>query len=178
MLMRKRMLLVASVPVLAVLLTATALVLRPSHTSAASLVPFQASVSETYTIARCGQWSACITAVGTGHATHLGEISENSDIVVDINPADQQNGCAPETRTTMLTAANGDTLTMSGTGLTGCGGSNEANDTYVVTSGTGRFQGASGSGSDTNIHTQTGPAGGVAVTTYEGDLTSAGSLRS
>ena len=180
--MLRRTLLIASLAGLAVLGALTTLALRPSQasakTSAQTLVPFEASVSETYTVARCGQWSICITATGTGQATHLGAITEHSAIVVDINPADQQNGCAPETRTTTLTAANGDTITMSGSGLTGCGGSNEANDTYAVTGGTGRFQGASGSGSDHNIHTQTGPGGGVALTTYQGDLTSVGSLQS
>jgi hypothetical protein len=172
----RRALLMATLSGLAVLLALTALFLRPSHTSAATLVPFQASVSETFTIAKCGQWSVCITAIGTGQATHLGNITEDSSIVADINPADQHNGCAPETRTTTLTAANGDTITMSGTGLTRCPGSNEANDSYVVTGGTGRFQGASGSGTDNNIHTQTGPGVGVALTTYSGNLSSVGSL--
>jgi hypothetical protein len=177
--MRKRALRIATVPGLVVLLALTALVLRPSHTSAAAaLVPFQASVSETFTIAKCGEWSVCITAVGTGQATHLGEITEHSSVVADINPADQQNGCAPERRTDSLTAANGDTITMSGPGLTRCPGSNEANDSYVVTGGTGRFQGASGSGTDNNIHTQTGPGVGVAFTTYNGNLSSVGSLNS
>ncbi len=174
----RRALLIAALPGLAALLVLTVLFLRPSHASAATLVPFHASVSENFTAARCGQWSVCITAVGTGQATHLGEITEDSSVVIDINPADQHNGCAPETRTTTLTAANGDTITMSGTGLTRCPGSSEANDSYVVTGGTGRFQGASGSGSDRNTHTFTGPGVGIAFTTYSGDLSSVGSLAS
>jgi hypothetical protein len=177
----KRVLLMTSLPVLAVVLALTVLLLRPSHTSAsaATLVPYQASVSETFSAAMCGQWAVCITATGTGQATHLGAISEDASIVVDINPADQQNGCNLETRTTTLTAANGDTITMSGSGLTGCPEStNEANDRYVVTGGTGRFQGASGSGTDSNTHTFTGPDAGVATTTFSGDLSSVGSLTS
>lgn len=173
--MRKRALLVATMPVLAVLLTATVLVLRPSHASAENLVPFQASVSETFTVAPCGQWGRCITAAGTGQATHLGEIRENATIVVDTNPADLQNGCAPEVRDTTLTAANGDTLTMHGTGFS-CAATSDAHDTYSVTSGTGRFQGASGSGSDYNTHTITGPGVGVASVTIDGTLSSVGSL--
>jgi hypothetical protein len=174
----RRVLLMAALPGLAVLLVLTVFFLRPSHTSAATLVPFQASVSETYTAAPCGPSSVCITAVGTGQATHLGAITEDASVVIDLNPADQHNGCAPETRTTTLTAANGDTITMSGTGFTRCPGSSEANDSYVVTGGTGRFQGASGSGSDSNTHTFTGPGVGVAFTTYSGDLSSVGSLTS
>lgn len=174
----RRVLLMAALPGLAALLALTALFLRPSPASAATLVPFQASVSENFTAAPCGQWSVCIIATGTGQATHLGAITEDASVVVDINPADQQNGCAPETRTTTLTAANGDTITMSGTGLTRCPGSSEANDSYTVTGGTGRFQGASGSGSDSNTHTFTGPGVGVASVTYSGDLSSVGSLTS
>ncbi len=174
----RRTLLMAALPGLALLLMLTVLFLRSSHASAATLVPFQASVSEDFTMAKCGQWSVCITAIGTGQATHLGQITEDSSIVADINPADQQHGCTPETRTTTLTAANGDTITMTGPGLTRCNGSNEANDSYVVTGGTGRFQGASGSGTDLNIHTLTGPGVGVALTTYSGDLSSVGSLDS
>lgn len=172
----KRVLLTASLPALALVLALSVLILRPSHASAASLVPFQASVSETFTAAPCGQWAVCITATGTGQATHLGAITENASVVVDINPADQQNGCAPETRTTTLTAANGDTLTMTGTGLTRCPGSSVANDSYTITGGTGRFQGASGSGSESNTHTFTGPGVGVASVTYSGTISSVGSL--
>jgi hypothetical protein len=178
MLKLRRILLIAALPGLAALLALSVVFLRPSHAAAATLVPFKASVSENFTAAPCGASSICITAVGTGQATDLGAITEHSSVVVDLNPADQQHGCAPETRTTTLTAANGDTITMSGTGLTRCPGSSEANDSYTVTGGTGRFQGASGSGSDSNTHTFTGPGVGVAFTTYSGDLSSVGSLTS
>lgn len=173
----KRALLIASLPALAVLLALTVLFLRPSHASAATLVPFNASVSENFTAAPCGQWAICIHATGTGQATHLGAITEDAAVVIDINPADQQDGCAPETRTTTLTAANGDTITMYGTGLTRCSPtSNAANDNYSITGGTGHFQGASGSGSESNTHMFTGPGVGVASVTYSGDISSVGSL--
>jgi hypothetical protein len=173
--MRKRILLLAIVPVLAVAVTLSVLLLRPSHAAASSLVPFHASVSETYTAAKCGQWSLCITAVGTGQATHLGEVTEHATVVVDINPADAQNGCAPETRTTTFTTANGDTLTMHGTGFS-CAATSDAHDDYSITGGTGRYQGASGSGNEYNVHTFTGPGVGVATVTYEGTISSVGSL--
>ncbi|HEX6800075.1 MAG TPA: hypothetical protein VF116_20350 [Ktedonobacterales bacterium] len=173
----KRVLLMASLPALAVVLALGVLVLRPSHASAAAMVPFNASVSENYTAGPCGKMLVCIHATGTGQATHLGAITEEATVVIDVNPADRQNGCAPETRNTTLTAANGDTITMYGTGFTQCSPtSNEASDKYTITGGTGRFQGASGSGSESNTHTFTGPGVGVASVTYSGDISSVGSL--
>jgi hypothetical protein len=175
--MLKRAVLIAIVPVLAIAVAITALIVRPSHASAQSLVPFQARVSETFTAGPCGPALVCITAVGAGQATHLGEITESAIVVVDVNPAHKVNGCVPEQRTTTLTAANGDKITMSGTGVTRCGGSsNEAHDTFVITSGTGRFEGASGSGSESNVHTFTGPGEGVATVNYDGNISSVGSL--
>lgn len=175
--MLKRILLLAIVPILAVAVVATALLLHSSHASAESLVPFHASVSETFTAAPCGQSSRCITAMGQGQAEHLGAISEHATIVVDTNPADAKNGCAPETRHTTLTAANGDTLTLYGTGWS-CAATSDAHDNYTITGGTGRFKGASGSGNEYNVHTFTGPGVGVATVTYDGTISSVGSLNS
>jgi hypothetical protein len=173
--MRKRIVLLAIVPVLAVAVALSLLILRPSHASAESLVPFHATVSETFTAAPCGPTSRCVTAVGHGQATHLGEITEHATIVVDTNPADVQNGCAPETRTTTFTATNGDTITTHGSGFS-CNAISDAHDNYVITSGTGRFAGASGNGSEYNVHTFTGPGVGVATVTYNGTISSVGSL--
>ncbi|HET9681270.1 MAG TPA: hypothetical protein VFP19_04460 [Candidatus Limnocylindrales bacterium] len=157
----------AAVAVLAVAST-------PSGVLAGSLVPFHLTVSETFTAAPCGPSSRCITAVGSGEATHLGAVSEHATVVVDTNPADAQGGCAPEARTTTLTAANGDTVTMTGSGWSCPTG--DAHDDYVITGGSGRFQGASGSGSEVNSHTFTGPGVGVASVTYDGTISSVGSL--
>lgn len=169
--MRRRVLLIATVPVLAALLTAAVLVLHPSYASAKGLVRFRASISETFTAAPCGTWSRCIHAVGTGHAIHMGKVSEDATIVVDTNPADLQNGCAPETRTTKLTAANGDTITMHGTGFS-CDATSSAHDNYIITGGTGRFRGARGWGNESNTHTFTGPGVGVASVSYKGNISS------
>jgi len=151
--------------------------LAPTRASAATLVPFQASVFEHYTLSVCASYTVCITGVGTGRATQLGEVTEYASVRVDINPADSVNGCSPETRSTVLTAANGDEITMSATGC-GYNATSSARDSYVVTGGTGRFQGASGSGTDSNVHMLTGPGVGVAVTTFSGYLSSPGSLAS
>ena len=162
-----------TVPALALALVLTV----PALASAGSLVPFHATVSETFTAAPCGPWARCINAVGTGQATHLGAITESASVVVDTNPADVVNGCSPETRTTTLTAANGDTITMVGNGWT-CAATSDAHDDYGITGGTGRFQGAGGSGNEYNAHTFTGPGVGVATVTYDGTVSSVGSLGS
>jgi hypothetical protein len=151
--------------------------LVPTRAFAATLVPFQATVFEHYTLSVCAPHTVCITAHGTGQATHLGELTESATVQVDINPADAVNGCSPETRNTTLVAANGDEITMSATGC-GYSATNSARDSYVVTGGTGRFQGASGSGTDSNVHMLTGPGVGMAVTTFSGNLSSPGSLAS
>ena len=171
--MRTRLFLLALAPVL-VATVAAALFLRPASASADSLVPFHATVSETFTAHPSGPAARCVMAVGTGQAEHLGAITESATIVVDTNPADLQNGCAPEVRTTTLTAANGDVITMHGTGLS-CAATSDAHDNYTITGGTGRFQSASGSGSEYNVHTFTGPGVGVATVTYDGTISSVGS---
>jgi hypothetical protein len=165
------------------------LALTPTRTSAATLVPFQASVSENYALSICAPLTACIQATGTGHATYLGQVTEYASVLVDINPADVVivNGysCNPETRSTLLVAHNGDQITMSATGSS-CSATSttgSAHDSYVVTGETGRFQGASGIGTDSNTYMVTGqlPTGqfvGVAATTFSGNLSSPGALAS
>lgn len=163
------------IPAIAVLLGLLALV--PTRASAATLVPFQATVFEHYTLSLCAPATVCITAHGTGQATQLGDVTEVASVRVDINPADTVNGCSPETRTTVLVAANGDEIAMSATGC-GYAATNSARDSYIVSGGTGRFQGASGSGTDSNVHMLTGPGVGVAWVNFSGDLSSPGSLAS
>ena len=175
--MVKRALQMASVSALAVALVLALPSLRPTPASADSLVPFHATVSETFTAAMCGVLTRCITAVGTGHATHLGKITETASIVVDLNPAVAHGDCAPEVRTTTLTAANGDTISMYGTGWS-CASTSDAHDSYGITGGTGRYQGAGGNGMEHNVHMFTVPPEGVSTVTYDGTISSVGSLKS
>jgi hypothetical protein len=165
-----------TVATVVVTLAVSVLALVPAVALADSAVPFRAVVSETFTAGPCGNALVCIVANGHGHATHLGDVSESALVVVDVNPADAVNGCAPETRTTTISAANGDQLTMTGTGLTRCPGSDEANDSFTITGGTGRFAGASGSGGEHNVHTFTGPGVGVSTVWYAGSVSSVGLL--
>lgn len=154
-----------------------ALITVPRSASAASLVPFQATVTESgFTPTLCAPIpSLCITLTGTGEATHMGEIEESAFVTNNLasNPAP---GCHTETRDTTLTAANGDQLMMHATGIN-CSTSPTtvtAVDSYVVTGGTGLFSGASGSGTNTG---SINLANSTAVVTFEGTLSSPGSLR-
>lgn len=153
------------------------LALTPMRTSAATLVPFQATVYEHFTVSLCAPATVCIGAAGTGIATHMGQVTEYASVRDNVNPSDAVNGCTPETRSTVLVAANGDEITMTATGWS-CSASSSAHDSYVVSGGTGRFQGAFGTGTDSNVHRITGPGTGVAVTTFSGNISSPGSLAS
>jgi hypothetical protein len=160
----------------AVLALLAVLISVPGQASAASLVPFQATVAETFTAAPCAPVpSLCISAVGIANATHLGKTRESASVVINLasHPAP---GCTAETRETILSAANGDQLMLHATGL-GCDTGPTATaavDSYVVTGGTGRFNGASGNGT---IKVTIDRASGTAVTSFNGVLSTPGSLR-
>jgi hypothetical protein len=148
----------------------------PLSTRATSQVPFHATTFESIISATlCGTSSLCITVTGSGEATHLGTIQDSTFITVDLtsNPAP---GCNTQTLDTTFTAANGDQLTLHGTGVSCATGPTTVTvmDSFVVSGGTGRFSGASGSITDTgtaNLVTST------AVATFDGTISSPGSLR-
>jgi hypothetical protein len=112
--------------------------------------------------------------MGSGEATRLGHFQESALVVSNLasNPAP---GCNTETRNTTLTAANGDEIMLYSTGVSCATGptTGTASDTYQVVGGTGRFSGASGSGTSTGqfiIDTS-------AVSTFSGLLSTPGSLQ-
>jgi hypothetical protein len=77
---------------------------------------------------------------GRGNATHLGKFTVHYDIVLDLPT---QTG----TGTAIFVAANGDqlfTFNSATVSPTGNPNENRLDETYVVTGGTGRFEGASG----------------------------------
>src|SRR5207249_1740769 len=117
----------------------------PKGASATSQVPFQATMAETFTAGPCGA-DACISVVGSGQVTHLGNTSETSQVVVDLlsQPPGPGLNCHNNTRTVTLTGANGDQITLAITGVscdTGAttGITGMSHDTFVVTGGTGRY---------------------------------------
>lgn len=146
---------VASAIVLAALVTTT----NPAaaERQEPKLVPFRATAAGTYQV-QPPPPSVVITATGVGVATHLGrfEFLIRNTVTPVANPAP---GCAissTESFTATLTASNGDTMSLVGTG-TGCQNPPAVDiiDVATVTGGTGRFDGATGSVTVTTTADQT-----------------------
>ena len=163
--------------VMTVVAVALAMVAVPLHTSAASSVPFHATLTEA--VMSEGDCPApqtqlhCVYVTGTGQATHLGAITEKAVIVVDFSTLNPATGCADEIRTSTLTAANNDQITLQGPSVAvrNClpFASPTWEDLWTVVSGTGRFAGATGSGTNTvSINRSTTPV--TSVTTFTGRL--------
>lgn len=134
--------------VVALLLLATILgVVSARPVWAAEEVPFRGTfVTSTHAAVPCGPMTFCIELAGSGAATHLGwtELLKNS---VSTRTTESCPGGAINTYMAdiTLTAASGDTITMSGSGTVCEGpGGVTATGTYTITGGTGRFSGASG----------------------------------
>jgi hypothetical protein len=161
-------------PVVAV---AMAMVAVPLHTSAASQVPFRATLTEAVVVeGDCPAPNAqlhCVYVTGSGQATHLGAITESAVVMVDFSTLNPATGCADEIRTSTLTAANGDQITLQGPSVAvrNClpFASPTWQDLWTVVSGTGRFAGATGSGTNTvSINRTTDPV--TSVTTFTGTI--------
>jgi hypothetical protein len=111
--------------------------------------------------------------VGSGYATHLGQIQESGLAKVDL--ASNVGGCSNDSGSFTFTAANGDQITLETAGQNCSSGTTAiSHDSYTVTGGTGRFSGASGSGTGTAIINL---ASGTSVATYSGVLSTPGSLQ-
>lgn len=119
------------------------------------------------------------TASGSGHATHLGRFDIAINITANLMPVAIPN-CPTlgnnELNTTTFTSANGDAITVAGTGAT-CPTSPTtavSMDTLQVVSGTGRFEGASGS---IVVHGAINRTTLTFSVTYEGTLSTPGSIK-
>jgi hypothetical protein len=108
-------------------------------------VPFKGSVSCTVS------GSVFTSEAGTGNASHLGKISYSTS--TGILTFDET-----------LTAANGDTLTLRDVRTVVSG--TEASGTWTVIGGTGRFAGATGSGTSDSIR----PGDGTCTQTWSGSI--------
>jgi hypothetical protein len=138
-------------------------------------VPFHATLEES--VVSQGPCPApstfiCVYVTGSGNATQLGAVRESLVVVVDtVASSSLAPDCHVERPTSTLTAANGDQLTLEGPGLN-CGIDTPQGtvvDLWTVTGGTGRFQGATGSGTKSaTIDELTVPV--TAVSTFSGTL--------
>jgi hypothetical protein len=121
--------------------------------TAKQAVPFRAVlVTINEQPAPCGEAHLCIPVDGHGVASHLGLVHETGQVEIDLTS--QSGPCTNNVRTMLLTAANGDQLSLTINGVncdTGAtsGITGISHDTWVVTGGTGRFSGATGSGIET-----------------------------
>ena len=124
--------------------------------AAALAVPFKASVSGTVT--QTGLTTFALA--GTGNdliASHLGKISYAGSVT--ITGVDPNTGVITDTLTEMLTAANGDTLMLlcQQVATPISPGVYHGVDQWTVVGGTGRFSGATGSGTgDTYVDLNAG----------------------
>nr|MDQ3569330.1 hypothetical protein [Actinomycetota bacterium] len=120
-----------------------------------------------------------ITGTAEGQASHLGRSTATFSIAVSLARTDVPNCPTPGTTeiyTATLTAANGDTITLEGTGY-GCQTSPTTLavvDTVTVTGGTGRFEGASGS---LTVQTAVDQPSGTETFTVDGTLSTPGSIK-
>jgi hypothetical protein len=87
----------------------------------------------------------CLHDDVTGNLTHLGRTTGRFEVVFDVAQFGE-DGCGPIRKTGTFTAANGDQLSVDAQGSF-CFGTVVAIYTYNIIGGTGRFAGASGSGS-------------------------------
>jgi len=110
-----------------------------------------------------------VTVSGQGNASHLGNTTavSNDELVNLLSGAG--------TATFVLTGANGDTVTISTSfQVTQVAGGVTFAGTYTVTGGTGRFDGATGSGAASGSAIFTGPTDGVGSFALDGTISSPG----
>jgi hypothetical protein len=134
--------------------SAVALALGGSAGASADSVPFGATFSGTVTATPCAPLTICLAGTSEGVATHLGRATMTTHAVVHITFATCPGGIITTfSETATLTAANGDTLELAGSG-TACAGGGQSTATAIltVTEGAGRFAGVTGSLSEQIFH--------------------------
>jgi hypothetical protein len=144
----------------------------PNPASAGSQVPFRGAFSTEFVsvfVPPPPFPSLHISVTGQGNASHLGATSA----VTDNQVVNLDDGSATATYT--FTAANGDTVVLEMVFQTTDipGGVSFAGD-YTVAGGTGRFDGATGSGTLEGSAIFTGPNNGVGSASVTGTISSPG----
>ena len=170
----------AFVTVPSVVLTAALIIAGPMAVpvaAAADHTPFKATFEEQVAFAPCPFPIFCFTASGTGQASHMGRTLEQRTATFNLLLL-LTTGCSPSPGAATLTAANGDQVLMSIAGTVCSTGPSTStlSFVYVATGGTGRFAGATGSGSGIAHGTVTGLSSGVADISYDGTLSAPGDV--
>ncbi len=120
---------------------------------ASASVPFHGTFSGTTNVTPCGTATLCLTVTDVGTASLVGRATLDTSVTIHLLPSPcplpdgTTGGASTFSGSTVVTAANGDTLTLSEEG-TACHGANggTASTTFTISGGTGRFSRATGSG--------------------------------
>ena len=155
------------------LMAMAALALRSQAAQVDKEVPFRAAFTTVFE--SDGMLPiAHIRVIGEGQGTHLGKATTfTTDQEVNLITGQS-------TATYTFTAANGDTVVLEEEFLSTVdpiSGRVMFEGTYTVTEGTGRFAGATGSGTLIGSAAFTGPSNGVGSFTVAGTISSPGSLK-
>jgi hypothetical protein len=136
-------------------------------------VPFNAAFTDVF-VSDGNFPIARITVIGEGQATPLGKATTaTTNQLVNLNTGEA-------TATYTFAAANGDTIVLEEKFLStfdATSGRVTFDGTYVVTGGTGRFTGATGSGTLSGSAVFTGPNNGIGSFTLLGTISSPASLK-
>ncbi len=147
------------------------LTVAPSFVLAGKQVPFKASYTTQFQSVVAFP-IVTLSITGEGQASHLGR----STAATTNQAVNLITGAATATYT--LTAANGDTVVLELVfGTTNVPGGVTFHGSYTVAGGTGRFAGASGSGSLNGSATFTGPIDGFGAFSVEGTISSPGGAK-
>jgi hypothetical protein len=145
--------------------------------TAAAAQPFSGHMDEQFAMSACPSGTpatiACVTVTGRGELSHLGKTAETVAATINLAGISPATHCAPDQAKATFTAANGDRLFVTTNGSscpTGPGTGVDAGR-YEITGGTGRFAGASGSGTyTTDAAYAADMQSGTSITTYTGTL--------
>jgi hypothetical protein len=155
---------------LALVLVALTVVAAPA--AAGAQVPFKGRVQGTEVATPIDATHLSVTRTSTGNATHLGRFTAVALFVVDLTPG---VGFGIATGTVVFTAANGDTVIADTVGHatpTATPGVLSIAESGIITGGTGRFAGATGSYSGTGLLN-----GNSSAASFEGTISSPGASK-
>jgi len=154
-------------------LALAALALAPSVTQAGDQVPFRAIWDAQIEITPLSPPLVAVSGSGEGRATHLGRMTAQS-IAEVVNLATGEGAASYR-----FTAANGDEVLVNFvfTAIPISATAFSIQGVWQVTGGTGRFDGASGSGTYEGQVEFTGPASALGQFELEGTISSPGSLK-
>ena len=150
-----------------------AFALAPSPVQAGDQVPFRASWDAQIEITPLNPPLVAVSGLGEGRATHLGRMTAQS-IAEVVNLATGEGAASYR-----FTAANGDEVHVNFvfTAIPISATTFAIQGVWQETGGTGRFDGASGSGSYEGKVEFTGPVNAVGHFEMQGTISSPGSLR-